>query len=243
MITSSLSLNFATAPSLYALPGFHEPFSAISHLFGFVLFLYLGALLLRRGRGDTRRMIYLSVYAGSCVLLMAMSTVYHMMVRGGVAHQVMERLDHSAIFILIAGTFTPPHGILFRGRLRWGMLTLIWTCAILGVTMKSIFFNQVSESLGLAFYLGLGWLGLFSTVILYRRYGFRFIKPVLCGGIAYTIGGVMDYQRWFVAIPGVVQSHELFHVAVLVGAICHWVFIWQFANAKVMESKPCPDDS
>lgn len=235
MILSPHSLSIATSPRLYSFPGFYEPFSAISHLFGFVLFLYLGALLLRRGRGDTRRMIYLGIYAGSCVLLLAMSTVYHMMVRGGIARQVMERLDHCAIFILIAGTFTPPHGILFRGPLRWGMLTLIWTCAILGVAMKSIFFNHVSESLGLAFYLGLGWLGLFSMVILYRRYGFRFIKPLVLGGLAYTIGGVMDYQRWFVAIPGILQSHELFHVAVLVGAICHWVFIWQFANAEVME--------
>ena len=107
---------------LYHLPGFHEPFSAISHLFGALLFLALGVPLLLRGRGSFARVFYLGVYTFSCVLLFSMSGVYHMMVRGGTAHRVIERLDHGAIFILIAGTFTPAHGILFRGWLRWGPL-------------------------------------------------------------------------------------------------------------------------
>src|SRR5262245_30751473 len=92
---------------LFHLPGFHEPFSAISHLFGAVLFAFMGLLLLRRGRGDTGRLIYLGVFVFACVFLMSMSGVYHMMIRGGAAHSVMERLDHAAIFVLIAGTFTP----------------------------------------------------------------------------------------------------------------------------------------
>src|SRR5262245_27015252 len=123
---------------LYHLPGFHEPFSAISHLFGAVLFAFMTLLVLRRGRGDTGRMIYLGVFAFSSVFLMAMSGVYHMMIRGGAAYQVMERLDHAAIFVLIAGTFTPAHGILFRGILRWLPLVLIWGCAITGITLKTI---------------------------------------------------------------------------------------------------------
>src|SRR5688572_19241218 len=111
---------------LYHLPGFHEPFSAISHLLGAVLFAWLGALLLRRGRGDTERMIYLGVYAFSCVVLFSMSGVYHQMVPGGTAHRVMERLDHGAIFVLIAGTLTAVHGLLFTGPLRWGPLAFVW---------------------------------------------------------------------------------------------------------------------
>src|SRR5437879_4090908 len=105
----------AKPPDLFHLPGFHEPFSAISHLLCAALFAWLGALLLRRARGDTLRTAFLSVYVFSCVLLFSMSGVYHQMVRGGTAHRVMERLDHGAIFILIAGTFTPVHGILFSG--------------------------------------------------------------------------------------------------------------------------------
>src|SRR5687767_2832187 len=112
-------------PDLHHLPGFHEPFSAISHLLAAALFAWLGFLLLLRGRGDPLRQFFLGVYAGSCVVLFSLSGVYHQMERGGTAHRVLERLDHGAIFVLIAGTFTPVHGILFRGPLRWGPLVLI----------------------------------------------------------------------------------------------------------------------
>ncbi len=144
-------------------------------------FLILGLLLLQRGRGDRARMVYLGIYGGACVLLMAMSGVYHMMVRGGAAHRVMERLDHGAIFVLIAGTFTPTLGILFRGWLRWGQLSLIWVAAIVGITLKTIFFDDLAEWLGLSFYLTLGWFGSISALLLLRRYGFDFIKPLLWG--------------------------------------------------------------
>src|SRR5262245_45649802 len=102
------------ATEIYHLPGFHEPFSAVSHLFGAALVVFLVALLLRKGQGSAARLVFLGVYAGSCVLLFALSGVYHMMVRGGTARLVMERLDHGAIFVLIAGTFTAVHGLLCR---------------------------------------------------------------------------------------------------------------------------------
>ena len=140
------------AAELRHLPGFHEPFSVFSHLLGAVLFVFLGFKLLQRGRGNGARITFLSIYAASCVLLLSMSTVYHMMVRGGAAHAVMGRLDHGAIFVLIAGTFTPTLGILFRGWLRWGQLILIWAAAITGITLKSIFYDDVAEWLGLSFF-------------------------------------------------------------------------------------------
>jgi channel protein (hemolysin III family) len=220
----------AEVAELYRLYGFSEPFSAISHLLGTVAFLILGVMLLRRGRGDRARMIYLGVYAGSCVLLMSMSTVYHMVPRGSAAHVVMERLDHAAIFVLIAGTFTPILGMLFQGWLRWSQLILIWAAAITGIILKTIFFNDVDEWLGLSFYLGLGWVGCFSAALLARRYGFAFIKPLLWGGLAYSIGGVFDFARWPTVVPRVVGGHEVFHVTVIIGAVFHWWFIWQFAD-------------
>lgn len=218
---------------LFHLPGFHEPFSAISHLFGAVLFLFLGALLLRKGRGDSCRLIFLGIYAFTCVLLFAMSGVYHQMVRGGTAHLVLERLDHGAIFALIAGSFTPAHGILFRGFLRWGPLLLVWTAALTGIALKTIFFEGLPTLLGLTFYLALGWVGAFSAVVLARRFGLRFIRPLLLGGVLYTAGGVLDYTGFGIFIPGVVHSHEVAHVLVLMGALCHWWFVWGFADGKV----------
>jgi channel protein (hemolysin III family) len=240
MLPGAMDSRPAPFAELYHLPGFHEPFSAISHLLGALLFLVLGGLLLRRGRGSAARLIFLGVYAASCVFLFAMSGVYHQMVRGGTAHAVLGRLDHSAIFILIAGTFTPAHGILFRGPLRWGPLLLIWTAAAAGLTLKTIFYNDVSEWLGLSFYLTLGWFGGVSGFLLARRFGLAFIQPLLIGGLAYTVGGVMEFLGWLVVIPGVVHPHELFHVAVLVGAFFHWLFVWQFADGRVRGREAVP---
>lgn len=227
-------------PTVYDLPGFHDPFSSISHLVGAVVFLFLGYGLLLRGRGDRNRLIYLGIYAFSCVFLFSMSGVYHMMTRDSAARAVMCRLDHNAIFILIAGTFTPGHGLLFRGPLRWGPLTLIWTAAVCGITLKSVFFNDVPEWIGLALYLALGWLGAFSGALLWQRFGYRFVAPLLWGGVAYSIGGMLDILNWFVLVPGVIHAHELFHVAVLIGALLHWRWVWSFADGSV-STGPAPN--
>lgn len=224
-----MPLFFCQTPELYHLPGISDPFSVISHLLGALIFLVLGILLVRRGRGSLSRQIYLGVYAFACVFLLATSGVYHMMERGGAARLVMGRLDHSAIFVLIAGTFTPVHGLLFRGWLRWLPLLLIWAAAIAGITLKSIYFDSLSEWLGLSFYLALGWLGAISGTLVARRYGFRFVEPLLWGGIAYSVGAIMEFCRWPIVITGVVHSHEMFHLAVLIGAFFQWLFIWQFA--------------
>ncbi len=220
-------------PELYRLPGFHEPFSALSHLAGAAVFLALGCLLVWRGCGDRSRMMFLGAYAASCVLLFSMSGVYHMMTRGGAARQVMVRLDHGAIFLLIAGTFTPTHGLLFRGRLRWVPLALVWAAAVAGITLKTIYFDELPEWVGLIFYLALGWFGVVSAALLARRYGFAFIKPLLFGGIAYSVGGVAELLGWLVLVPGLIHPHEVFHLAVLMGAFFHWLFVWQFASGEV----------
>jgi channel protein (hemolysin III family) len=233
MAISSTAVVLAQVPELTHLPGFYEPCSAISHLFGAGLFLFLGALLLRRGWGDRGRLILLGIYAVSCVLLLSLSGVYHMMERGSTARVVMERLDHAAIFVLIAGTATPAHGLLLHGLWRWAMLFFTWTVAITGITIKTIFFHYVPEWLGLSCYLGFGWIGFFSAIHLGRLHGFGFIKPLLLGGVVYSVGASLEYFGWLVFIPGMVHPHEVFHLAVLAAALLHWLFIWQFATGEI----------
>jgi len=223
---------------VYGLPGFREPFSAISHLVGAALFSFLGYGLLLRGRGDRRRLVYLGIYAFACVFLFSMSGVYHMMERGGAARNVLGRLDHSAIFVLIAGTFTPVHGILLFGWRRWAPLLIIWGAAIVGVCLKSIFYDDVAEWITLSLYLGMGWFGAYGGIFLARLFGWRFVRPLFWGGVAYSIGAVFEFQRWPIMIPGVVHPHEIFHLAVLVGALCHWYFVWQFADGRMYAPTP-----
>jgi channel protein (hemolysin III family) len=224
-------------PQLYNLPGFHEPFSAISHLLGAAVFAVLGCLLLVRGRSNPAGLPYLAVYAVSVVLLLSLSGVYHMMVRGGTAHRVMERLDHSAIFVLIAGSFTPIHGILFHGWLRWGPLILIWLLAITGITLKAVFLDDIPNWLGSTLYVAMGWLGLFGGVQLGRRFGFNYIKPLVIGGVAYSIGAIVDSVPGVVLVPGVIHPHELHHIAALMGVFWQWLFIWQIAKGEPLASR------
>jgi channel protein (hemolysin III family) len=220
------------ATPIYPIPGFSDPFSSLSHLLAAGVFAVLAVFLLRRGWGDWSRVACLGVYAFACVFLFSMSGVYHMLPRGSDGRAVLERLDHSAIFALIVSTFTAIQGMLFRGVARWLPILLMWAAAITGITLKAIFFHDVPEWLGLSLYLGLGWLGAFSTGVLYYRYGAHFIRLVFWGAAAYTLGGVLEFLGWPTVLPGIVGPHELFHLAVLVGTGCFWEFIYQLADGS-----------
>ncbi len=213
------------AGRILSIVGFSDPVSSLSHLAGALVFAWLSVVLLRRGRGDRVRMISLCVFAFSCVLLLSLSGVYHLLSPGTAVREVLKRLDHAAIFVLIAGSFTPVHVILFRGAWRWGMLAGIWGAALAGLILKTVYFATMPEWLGMLMYLGLGWMGVISALHLARRYGMRFIQLVLWSAFAYTAGAVIEFWRWPVLLAGIVGPHEIFHLAVLAGISCIWVFV------------------
>ncbi len=217
---------------IFAIPGFSEPFSSMSHLFASGIMLILGVLLIWNNRDSRRHIITYSIFIFCSVFLLSMSGVFHLLEPHSTGRHVLQRLDHAGIFLLIAGTFTPIHGILFKGWGRWAMLLPIWTIAITGLTLKTIFFSGFPEWFGLVLYLGLGWLGVVSAVLLNRRYGFQFIKPLIYGAIAYSTGAVMEFLRTPIIIPGVIGPHELFHIAVLFGLGFHFYFVYQFTKIR-----------
>jgi channel protein (hemolysin III family) len=210
---------------MLSIPGFSDPVSSLSHLAGALVFAILGGFLIVRGRGNARRVLALAVFAFSCVLLLSLSGVYHLLTPQTAARGVLLRLDHAAIFVLIAGSFTPVHAILLHERWQRYLLAGIWAAAIIGLVLKTVFFNATPQWLGLLMYLGLGWLGVISTVALARRFGVRFILPLVWGALAYTIGALVDFASWPVLVAGVIGPHELFHVGVLAGISFHWWFI------------------
>lgn len=220
---------------LLALSGIGDPFSSLTHLAGAAVFAALGVRLVRSGQGDARHRLSLAVFAASCVAMLTVSGTYHFLLPG-MARDLMQRLDHAAVFVLIAGSFTPVHVHLFRGLWRWGMLAGIWTLALAGVGMKMLYFSAIPEWLGLLCYLGLGWLGLLSWTMLLRRHGFRAVRMALWGALAYTAGALMDFMRWPELAPQVIGAHELFHLAVLAGISCHWTFIHGFAAGRRREA-------
>ncbi len=229
---------------IIAIPGFAEPVSSMTHLGGAFVAALMGIFLLRRSGRHFGRLASMLVFTGSCVFLFSMSGVYHLLDPGTTARTVMQRLDHAAIFVLIAGTFTPPHVILFRGFMRWGMLLLMWSAVAAGITLKTIWFDDLPEWAGLSMYLALGWLGAVSTVVFWFRHGaatiLRIGKPLAWGGFFYTTGALLEFFRVPTLIDGVLGPHELFHIAVMLGALSHWIFLYRIARGVNLAGKKNP---
>ncbi len=216
------------------IPGFSEPLSSWTHLCAAFIAFLGWIILLRKGRGNKLRIFTLSVFSFSMVFLFSMSGVYHLLEPGGLAREVFRRLDHAGIWVLIVGSFTPIHTLLFRGIWRWGFLFFIWTIAITGMVLEVIFFDNFPEWLSLTCYLSLGWMGVLTGIKYSKQYGHHGAKLLVLGGITYSIGGLLEYLRWPVLVPGVIGPHELFHFFVMGGCFCHYLFIYDRAGYPVI---------
>ena len=218
----------------YAIPGFREPFSCFSHLFAAPVFALFGYFLILRGRGNPWRVLSLSILAVASVLLLSISGVYHLLEQG-TARAVMNQLDVAGVFTLIAGTATPVHGLAFRGLQRWAPIVIAWTAALAGITLRITFWGTLPTSIGIIAFVLMGWGGLFSLWLLWSRHGYSFVKPLLWGGIAYTVGALIMGFHWPNLVPGIVGPHEIWHVAVLIGLGLHWRFVFEFADGTLCQ--------
>ena len=208
----------------YHFLGLANPFSSLSHLAGAIVCFCSAIPLLQSGQKIEHR-VALLVFSFGCIFLLLMSGVYHLLPLQSAGRDVLQRLDHAAIFVLIAGTFTPVHAILFRGFWRWAPLLVIWLIAIAGITITSIYFTEIPEVVSTSVYLGMGWLGIISGVLIVAEQGLRFIQPLFSGAVFYSVGAVIDLTKEPTIIPGILGSHEIFHIAVLFGISYHWKFI------------------
>jgi channel protein (hemolysin III family) len=205
--------------------GVCQPFASLSHLAAAAVALVAAGRLLRRASGCPLRVTSIAVYAATVTLSLAISGAYHWMAREWPARLVLQRLDHCAIWLLIAGTFTAIHGVMFRGVWRWGVLIFIWSYAAVGILLQAFAFEHVKGVTGLVLYLALGWVGVLSIFKVGRQIGFREARLILLAGLVYSAGALLDaagrpvlFERWF-------GPHELFHVAVITGMALHWAFI------------------
>lgn len=216
--------------SIISIPGFSEPFSSISHLVAAALFSFSGLLLLLRSHGCHGRLYSIGIFVFTVVFLLSMSGIFHLLEPGGEPRSIMRRLDHAAIFTLIAGTFTPIHVLLFSGWRRWSVLVVIWLFALAGIIVKTLYFDEVPEWVGLSLYLSMGWIGALSAILIYHLHGGRYLIPLVSGAVAYTVGAVLDFLRVPTLIEGVIGPHELFHVFVVLGIGFHWLLIARIAE-------------
>lgn len=214
-------------------PGFSDPVSSWTHLAAAGASFVGGFFLMKRGQGSRPRIAALTIYTISLIFLFSMSGVYHLLEPGGTPREVLQRLDHAGIWVLIAGTFTPLHVILFRGAWRWLILLIVWTIAINGLVFEVIFFKSFPEWLILSLFLGLGWMGALTGYKFRESFHGESLRDLALGGIFYSLGAVIDFANWPTIWPQVIGAHEIFHVMVVVASYYHWRFIYLWADHPV----------
>jgi hemolysin III len=165
-------------------------------------------------RGDAWHVVGCSVFGATLVLLYAASTLYHAL-RASRAKRVLQRLDHAAIFLLIAGTYTPFTLVSLRGGWGFALLAIVWSLAIVGVALVSAIPARMSR-VAVGLYLGMGWLVVVAAEPLTRSVPAGGLALLLAGGLAYSLGVV------FYAWRGLPYGHAIWHVFVLAGSGCHF---------------------
>jgi len=212
------------------IPGFFEPFGSLLHLLAAGAVVAGGTSLVRRGK-DLGSRVALSMFIVAATSMLALSGTYHLLERGTVPRAVLRQLDHAAIWVMIASSFTAIHWVALRGPWRWGFLSIVWVVAISGLVLQAVFLDVMSESAILSLYLAFSWLGATSAFVLGRRLGWVGMRDLWAGGAAYTGGAIYDFARGPSPLPGIIGPHEVFHVGVVLGVVLHWRFIAELAEA------------
>jgi hemolysin III len=197
----------------------NEYFNAISHLIGAILAISALAVLvtLAAMAHKPAHVIGFAIYGSSLFLSFLFSCLLHFFLLFGKYLRVFGILDHNAIYILIAGTYTPFCLTIFNGGTGWILFGVIWSLAILFITLKSIFFTRIPVLVSNISFLLMGWIIIFLIVPIYTQLGVTAISLLIAGGLCYTAGAVIMANGRPNPFPPHFGSHEIWHVCVLEG--------------------------
>lgn len=166
----------------------------------------------------TREYVGGAIFGVSMLLLFSTSSAYHLVERG---QALLQRMDRSMIFVLIAGTYTPFCLVLLGNGWGISILSVVWGVAAVGVASKAL--NPAPPRwLNLALYVGLGWIGLIAVVPFASATSSTMLALLLAGGVLYTVGGVVHARRRPDPFPGVFGYHELFHLLTALAALTYY---------------------
>lgn len=204
---------------------FRDPVSGLTHLGAAVAALVGLIALLIAGREGIVKTASLAVYGVSLVLLFAASATYHL-VKGSPGLVLrLRKLDHAAIYLLIAGTYTAFCLNLMEGFWKWGMLAIIWSLAVIGIVVKMWFIHAPNwASAGV--YLAMGWLGIIGIKQILATFPPPALGWLAAGGIIYSLGAVVYVTKIFNFKPGVFGFHEVWHIFVILGALAHFIGVF-----------------
>jgi len=208
----------------------NEYFNSISHLIGAILSLAALTILvvfasLEQG---ALHIISFSIYGTTLLLSFLFSTLLHFFLLFNKYKVVLGILDHCAIYLLIAGTYTPICLIILGGWVGWLLFGITWGMAIFYITIKSIFFKKMSEVLSNLTYLSMGWLALFFIHTLYQKLPLTALILMLTGGLFFTVGAIIFQKGRPNPFPPYFGNHEIWHLFVLLGNLSFFVVMFYF---------------
>lgn len=209
-------------------PGLRPRLRGWLHFWSFIASVATGATLIALAASTVSGLAALatSVYGATVLGLFGVSALYHRVTwKSDRVRTWMKRLDHSMIFVFIAGTYTPFALLAMDQGTGRIVLAVVWTGAILGVTLK-LAWPHAPRWLGVPIYIALGWVAVFVLPELLHHAGVAALVLLLVGGALYTVGAVFYATRWPNPWPQVFGYHEFFHAATVVAAICHYIAIW-----------------
>jgi hemolysin III len=166
-----------------------------------------------------------AIYSATVTLLFGTSALYHRLNWSPRAHRLMKRLDHSMIFVFIAGTYTPIAVLSLPRNSAIAVLIAVWTGALFGVVLQTAW-RSAPRWLSAPCYIALGWVAVFVFPDLLHNAGVAAFVLIAAGGVVYTLGAVVYALKRPNPYPGVFGFHEVFHLCTLVAALCHYVAIW-----------------
>lgn len=208
-----------------------DPGSALTHFIGMLLALFAAIpLLIKAARTPGyAHVLSLAIFIVSMILLYSASTIYHTLDISPKVNQTLRKIDHMMIFILIAGTYTPICMVVLGDRTGWSMLALVWGIAAVGILINALWITCPKWFSSLI-YIAMGWvcvLAFSKIVAALPRSAFGWL---LAGGIIYTVGGIIYALKLpiFNNRHKNFGSHEIFHLFVMGGSLCHYIMMYAF---------------
>ena len=197
--------------------GFLHGTAAIASFAGLIV-------LIVRTSSDLLRMFTMIVFAGSMVALFTTSSLYHSVPWRERWKKRMQRFDHSMIFLLVAGTYTPIAFNVLSSSWKWITLGVVWGIAVFGILQK-MFFPKVKNWLSITLYMVMGWFAVIPVRELFDRLPLEAMMLLIVGGACYSLGMILLVAKRPQLFPRIFSYHEVFHVLVISGALLHFLMI------------------
>lgn len=208
-----------------------EPGSAITHFIAMMMALFAAVpLLVKAGiSSGTQNFAAMTVFMTSMILLYGASAAYHSVNLSGRSLRIFRKIDHMMIFVLIAGSYTPVCLIVLGGELGYTLLTLVWGIALAGMLIKACWVT-CPKWFSSVIYIAMGWVCLLVFGRLWDTLPTTAFLWLLAGGIIYTAGGVIYALKLplFNSRHKAFGSHEVFHLFVMAGSMCHFIFMYSY---------------